>query len=589
MKLKTYISLILVLLMTSIASAQVKFEAKVSKTQLGANERLRVDFEMNKDGDNFVPPDFKNFQIIGGPNQSVSQSWMNGKRSFSKTYSYFLAPKQKGNFRISSASIEIDGEIYKTKAIAIKVSKAVELPKDPNDPNYIAKNKVHVVGVTSNNNPYLNEAVTVEYRLYVAPRTGVSNWREITTPTYDGFWNQVINKNDRNVYKTQFKGEEYRYVILKRAVLYPQKTGDLKLEPLKLEVSIDVPTGRYDFFGNPVTRPISKNIATGTKTINVKPLPEEGKPDFFTGAVGQFKFDTALSKAQLDANQSLELAVKVKGKGNLKLFNLPSVNLPNSLEVYEPEHNEKVKTYVSGMQGFITDTYTIVPQYKGKYPIPSINFSYFDPKTETYKTLESGDMSIDVINGPVAEEEKPVTATTNTINPNDNTNAQFTDIKTETVLNTPQKNRFFKSTGFWSALVLPLLAIPLALVIRRKREDYLSDVIGNKSRTANRLSRKYLGTAKRSLGDKTAFYIALEKALHNYLKAKLRIETSEMSKDNIKELLSSKQVSTENINAFLSLLESCEQARYSPITNVEMQQDFDKSSETITAIDKEIK
>ena len=126
-------------------------------------------------------------------------------------------------------------------------------------------------------------------------------------------------------------------------------------------------------------------------------------------------------------------------------------------------------------------------------------------------------------------------------------------------------------------------------MIRRKREDYLSDVIGNKSRTANRLSRKYLGTAKRSLGDKTAFYIALEKALHNYLKAKLRIETSEMSKDNIEELLSSKQVSTENINAFLSLLESCEQARYSPITNVEMQQDFDKSSETITAIDKEIK
>lgn len=443
MKLKADISLLIILLFTSLVSAQVTFEAKVSKTQLGVNERLRVDFEMNKDGDNFEPPSFSDFQIIGGPNQSVSQSWMNGKRSFSKTYSYFLAPKQKGNFSINSASIEIDGEIYTTTPIAIKVSEAIELPKDPNDPNYIAKNKVHVVGVASNSNPYLNEAITIEYRLYVAPRTGVSNWREVTSPTYDGFWNQIINKSDRNVYKAQFKGEEYRYVILKRVVLYAQKTGDLKLEPLKLEVSIDVPSGRYDFFGNPVTRAVSKTIVTDKKTINVKPLPQEGKPDFFTGAVGQFEFDTSLSKTQLDANQSLELIVKVKGKGNLKLFNLPDVNLPNSLEVYEPEHKENVKTYASGMQGLITDAYTIVPQYKGKYPISSINFSYFDPKTESYKTLESGDKSIEVINGPVAEEEKSLSEATNKETATETINAEFADIKIETVLNKSNQQRFF--------------------------------------------------------------------------------------------------------------------------------------------------
>ncbi len=588
MKLKADISLLLILLFASLVSAQVTFEAKVSKTQLGVNERLRVDFEMNKDGDNFEPPSFSDFQIIGGPNQSVSQSWMNGKRSFSKTYSYFLAPKQKGNFNINSASIEVDGQIYTTAPIAIKVSEAIELPKDPNDPNYIAENKVHVVGVASNSNPYLNEAITIEYRLYVAPRTGVSNWREVTSPTYDGFWNQIINKSDRNVYKGQFKGEEYRYVILKRVVLYAQKTGDLNLEPLKLEVSIDVPSGRYDFFGNPVTRAVSKTIATDKKTINVKPLPQEGRPDFFTGAVGQFEFDTSLSKTQLDANQSLELIVKVKGKGNLKLFNLPDVNLPNSLEVYEPEHKENVKTYASGMQGVIADTYTIVPQYKGKYPISSINFSYFDPKTESYKTLESGDKSIEVINGPVAEEEKSLSEATNKETATETISAEFADIKIETVLNKSNQQRFFKSKGFWFALILPLLAIPLTLVFRRKREDYLSDVSGKKSRRASRLSRKYLGTAKRNLVDKTAFYIALEKALHNYLKAQLRIETSEMSKDNIEELLVSKKVSSENIKAFLSLLESCEQARYSPIADVTMQQDYIKSSETITEIDKEI-
>ena len=589
MKFSTYIKLFLFLLVTNITNAQVSFEAKASKTRLGSNERLRVDFQMNADGDNFVAPNFSNFQIIGGPNQSVSHSWMNGKRSFSKTYSYFLAPKRQGNFKLTAATIEIEGKIYKTKPITIRVTKAIELPKDPNDPNYLAKDKVHIVAITSKNNPYLNEAVTIEYRLYVAPRTGVSNWREVSSPTYDGFWNQLIKGNNRKVYKAEFRGEEYRYIILKRAVLYPQKTGKLKLEPLSLDVSVDVPSGRYDFFGNPVTRPVTKNITTGTKTIDVKPLPEEGKPDFFTGAVGQFEFDTYLSKAQLDANQSLELAITVKGKGNLKLFNIPSINLPNSLEVYEPEHDEKVKTYTSGMQGKITDKYTVVPQYKGKYPIPSINFSYFDPKTETYKTLESGEMLINVINGPIAEEEKPIVSNTATNSPNGLSNNQFLDIKTETVLNTPNKTQFFNTKGFWSTILLPLIAIPLALVIRRKRDYYLADVIGNKSKKANRLAKKYLSAAKKNLGNETTFYIALEKALHNYLKAKLRIETSEMSKENIQSLLANKHVDNTYINSFIDLLESCEQARYAPVTKVTMEKDYNKASETITAIDKEIK
>jgi len=575
------------LLCTFFVSAQVEFSANASKTRLGVNERLRVDFEMNEDGDNFVPPSFSDFNIIGGPNQSVSHSWMNGKRSFSKTYSYYLAPKRQGTFTLTSASIEIDGETYKTKPIRITVTKAIELPKNPNDPNYIAENKVHVVASISKNNPYLNEAVSVEYRLYVAPRTGVSNWNEVSAPTYDGFWNQVIRTNGRDVYKAQFKGEEYRYVVLKRAVLYPQKTGELKIEPLELEVGIDVPTGRYDFFGNPITTSVNKKISTGEKKLTVKELPLEGKPDFFTGAVGQFEFNTSLSKPQLDANESLELTIDVKGKGNLKLFNLPSINLPNTLEVYEPEYKENVKTYTSGMQGEISETYTIVPQYKGKYPVPSINFSYFDPKTETYQTLSSNELAIDVINGPVEEQVVQNKPESNTdVNAS---NAQFLPIKESTTFVTKKTTKFYNTTGFWSALVLPLLAIPLALIIRRKREDYLLDVVGNKSRKANRLSRKYLSAAKRSLGDEKLFYVALEKALHNYLKAKLRIETSELSKENIKDLLQNKSVPETQINSFLELLESCDQARYAPMTQVTMEEDYAKAAETILLIDKNIK
>lgn len=574
------------LVFTSVVSAQVQFEAKASKTTLGVNERLRIDFEMNEDGDNFIPPNFNGFTVVGGPNQSVSHSWMNGVRSFNKTYSYFLQPNSQGTFTISQAEIEVEGVVYKTSPVKITVTKAIDIPKDPNNPDYIANNKIHVTANLSKSKPYLNEAITVEYRLYVAPRTSVSNWREVDNPEFNGFWSQNIDTKSREVFKGMYNGEEYRYVILRRAVLYPQKTGELKIEPLSLDVGIDVPTGQYDFFGRPLSRQVRKTISTGTQIVDVKALPLEGKPDNFTGAVGDFTFKTTTDKTSLDANESFSLNIEVTGNGNLKLFELPSINLPSSLEVYEPERGEKVNTYSSGMQGKISDTYTIVPQFKGKYPLPSINFSYFDPKTETYKTLSSQEIIIDVINGPLATENTVVEE--NATPKSKDNQKEFLDIKTETAFTSTEQTPFYKSTGFWNALLLPLIAIPLALIIRRKREDYLADVSGNKSRKASRLSRKYLGAAKRNLGDKVPFYLALEKALHNYLKAKLRIETSEMSKEKIVTILEERDVSKESISQFISILESCEQARYSPITTVTMQQDYDKAAETIASIDKEI-
>src|SRR5690606_13738204 len=124
------IVIVATILFASQVFAQVSFVAKVSKEKLGVNERLRVDFEMNKDGDNFQPPNFSGFRIVAGPNQSVSNLWINGKRTYSKTFSYFLSPTARGKFTIGQASIEIDGEIYKTVPIDIEVVAAVDQPID---------------------------------------------------------------------------------------------------------------------------------------------------------------------------------------------------------------------------------------------------------------------------------------------------------------------------------------------------------------------------------------------------------------------------------------------------------------------------
>ncbi|NNE32294.1 MAG: protein BatD [Winogradskyella sp.] len=584
-----HISCIVVFLVTNLAFAQVKFEAKVSKEKLGINERLRIDFEMNEDGDNFVPPSFSDFNVVGGPNTSVSNSWLNGKRSYKKTYSYFLAPKSRGKFTIKQAVIEIAGETYKTFPITVTVTAAVDKPNGPPDASEIASKNIHLVAEVSNTNPYLNEAITVVYKLYVSPDTGVSNWREKDNPRFNDFWSQNIEVKGLNIQKGTYQGEDYRFVVLRKTVLYPQKSGKLNIEPLVLDINVEIPSGRYDIFGRAIMTNVPKTVTAGNRTINVKPLPEEGKPSDFKGAVGEFNFKVTTTKTALDATESFQAKVEVSGKGNLNLFELPELTTPSSLEVYEPEHAESIRTNLNGMQGRISDTYTIVPQFKGKYPIPSVSFSYFDINSKSYKRITSDEIIIDVLNGPtVSTNESNDSGLINKqhVRPNENT---FVFIKTSSDWSEINEASFFKSTLFWVLLLVPLLLIPTAILIRRTTDKRHADVQGMRIKKADRLAKKYLGDAKKALGKKEAFYLALEKALHNYLKAKLNIETSDFSKEKIKMLLNKKGVDETVYAQFISILENCELARYTPLTQVTMQNDYDKAAKTISLIDKQIR
>ncbi len=589
--LKKYIILIPVLLFALFAKAQddaVTFEMLVSKSKLGINERLRVDFTMNKDGDNFTPPNFEGFRVLMGPSQSISNSWINGVRSYSKTYSYTLAPTKRGKLKIRQASIIIDGKKYKSLEKEIEVTAAVDRPNGPKTVDDVADESLHLVAEVSNTNPYLNEAISVVYKLYFTSSIGISNYRPLDNPKYNNFWSQDIPLTIRNANNGTYQGKPYRYVVLKRVVLYPQKSGKLEIEPLSLEVTVDVATNKRDFFGGRIYSQTNKTVSAGKRTIKVKPLPIEGKPADFGGAVGDFNFSVTTSKTSLNASESLQAKVEVSGKGNLKLFELPKPSLPSALEVYEPEFDEKVRTTLSGMQGKVSNNYTIVPSFKGKYPIPSIPFSYFNPKTGKYHTLSSKEIVINVLQGPT-----DATSANTSVGANNKQTVvamgdKFNFIKLKPNLIPIGSHYFIGSTSFYLWLLLPLLLIPIAILFGKKRDAIASDVAGNKIKRANKLARKYLSAAKKASGNKEAFYIALEKGLHNYLKAKLKIETSEFSKDKISSLLTEKAVESDTIEGFIALLKNCEMARYSPFSDVQMQQDYEKASSVISYLDKQL-
>ena len=253
-----------------------------------------------------------------------------------------------------------------------------------------------MVSEISNSSPYINEGFSVVYKLYVSSDIGINNWRELSSPRYDNFWSQNIKIDNYKLENGFYNGKSYRFVTLKKTVLYPQKEGELIIEPYSLDLTLQLPTNRRDFFGQRIMKSSQKIVTSGDKIINVKPLPLNNKPKNFSGAVGSFNFVVNSSKKQLSVSEALELELELKGTGNLKLVQLPKLTLPASLEVYEPERDEIITTSIYGMKGAVTDLYTIVPSKPGRYKIPKILFSYFDLKSEKYRTISSNEINIDV-------------------------------------------------------------------------------------------------------------------------------------------------------------------------------------------------
>jgi hypothetical protein len=570
--------LILFLTISSfVLSAQINFEATVSKSKLALNERLRIDFVMNQNGDNFSPPEFENFQIIGGPNQSIKTSYVNGERKFSKTYSYFLKPLKKGKLKINQASIEIDGEIYKSLQIEVLITDSVKQPSD-SITQYYNDDDIELRALISKGSPYLNEPITVVYKLYYKAPINISDARETETPNFKDFWSQTIKIPQLKVNREIYKGQNYNVVEWRKVVLYPQKVGELEISPLSLNLVLDVPTDKRDFFGNVIYDQTSQMISTGMRRIIVKDLPQQGKPDSFSGAVGNFEFDVILNKNSLRATESFQAELKVKGNGNLKLFDLPDILVPNSMELFEPEREELISTNLSGMSGSVSKFFTVIPRFQGNFPIEEVEFSYFDPNTEKYKVVKSPRLTIDVYDGPVIS---------NTIN-NDNSNIitsndSFRFIKLKGNLREVNNDVFFQSQFFYAIVTTPfilLLSFLLLTTYKRNKKESSSELIRIEERNIN----KMIDSAKESIGDKILFYDKIEKALIKSLIVKFSIRMDSINKEKIQQICREKGLSKDDVLLIIKLIENCEKARYSRSSNSIMNKDLEIAKKVISSI-----
>jgi len=562
-------------LFSLVAKAQdndIKFEAVLSKAKLGQNERLRVSFEMNKDGDFFEAPSFENFEVLMGPSQSISSSFINGKRSFSKSYTYVLRPKKQGQLIIDSASITIDNTVYTTDPKTVLVTEPIDNPNAPKTAQDIADESLYLVATLSNDRPYLNQGVLVTYTLYFSPRVYINNFIPVENPTYKNFWSQDLPIKEYETRRTTFRNESFNAVDLKTVVLYPQKSGSLALDPFALELYVQIPTGRRDFFGDPIMRSATKTVKAGDLSINVRELPEEGKPSNFSGAVGDFELSVDASRTSLEANESTQIKVKITGKGNLKLLSIPELSLPSALEKYDPEYTDDVRVNREGMNGSVTNSYTVVPRYAGSYPVDPIEFTFFDPNSRSYNTLSSEPFDLTVEGStllpstnapaPIAEKNTPAAS-------------GFKSNAYQTNLVTMVSSPWFESNAYYIILaLLVLLGFTISAIINALKTRLGSPGQGSKKALPKKIKALLKRADKLAKEQNAEFYSIASEILFLCLEKYSGVDLSTASKKEREEKLQTLGADTQLIERINTINDRILMVKYSSSASAPFEEDL---------------
>ncbi len=638
-----YLSALFFSVLFSFSFAQVKFSASVDNRTIGKNDYLQVQFNVENASnvETIIPPAFKNFSVISGPNQQSSISNINGNVKQTISISFVLQPLASGTFSIASAIAKADGKEYHSNPLYIKVIKSATsgkagsnsslspfgnitldygpqpvshqfddyiLKKGENVAEKVKKNLFVKIEV-SKKNCYVGESLTATYKLYTRLK---SESNVVKAPSFNGFSVNELESQDNLSLRTEmYNGREYNVYTLRKVQLYPLQPGMLSLEPVEVNNRITFLKAEYagkrngDFFYDllrdfanenaPGNTTEQQNVTVTGDTVNIlaKPLPDANKPASFKGAVGNFKIDAGLEKINLTTDDAGSLKVIISGAGNIQLINAPTVLWPQGIEGFESKSSENLDKFSVPLKGDKIFIYPFTISNPGNYTIPAINFSYFDITTQSYKTVSSKPLAMRVIKGSGNNQK-----IFNTENKNPQSNTNWYD--------SIDVNLFY----FIAALLL--FCVLAFFFIKNKREK--KDVV-----TAENQSEKYpyvkitksfrnyqpdpveeeafilpvnpLADAQEKLlgSDITAFYKVLDVSLYKYLAEKLKVPAGELTKKKINERMDKCSVGVGTTLLVNSLLEEIQLSLYAPIySETKMQEVYDKATEVISLLDKQV-
>lgn len=605
---------IIFLLFTILAAWQVKAADKVRFVAEAADvvvsgDQVRLVFTVNsQDIKDFRAPSIKGFDVLMGPSRSQQSSIqiINGKRTSnsSTAFTYILLAGSPGTYTIPAASVEVNGEKVFSNAISIKV-----LPQDQNSGNSgnngggsasssrsqaagsrISANDLFITATASKTTVHEQEAILLTYKVYT-----VVNLRQLygKMPDLKGFHTQEVELPQQKTFTLEhYKGRNYNTTVWSQYVLFPQQTGKLEIPSITFDGVVAQQTVSDDpfdaFFNGGGYVEVKKKITTPKVVINVQPLP--AKPAGYSGAVGEFKLASSINATDVKTNDAVTIKLTLSGTGNMKLIGTPEVKFPQDFEIYDPKVTDDYKLTNSGLTGTKTFEYLAIPRHAGNFTIPAVEFTYFDLKSNSYKTLKTEAYNLKVAKGQ-GNADQVISDFTN----KESVKMLGKDIRFIKLGDSslrPKGDFFFGTVGYYLCYLIPLLLFVVFAVIYRQKALENANVAKVKTKKANKVATRRMKLAGKLLAEnkKNEFYDEVLKALWGYISDKLSIPVSQLSKDNIEAELTNYGVQEALIAEFIGVLNECEYARYAPGNeNEAMDKVYSASVEVISKMENSIK
>ena len=605
---------IIFLLFTILAAWQVKAADKVRFVAEAADvvvsgDQVRLVFTVNsQDIKDFRAPSIKGFDVLMGPSRSQQSSIqiINGKRTSnsSTAFTYILLAGNPGTYTIPAASVEVNGEKVFSNAISIKV-----LPQDQNSGNSgnngggsasssrsqaagsrISANDLFITATASKTTVHEQEAILLTYKVYT-----VVNLRQLygKMPDLKGFHTQEVELPQQKTFTLEhYKGRNCNTTVWSQYVLFPQQTGKLEIPSITFDGVVAQQTVSDDpfdaFFNGGGYVEVKKKITTPKVVINVQPLP--AKPAGFSGAVGEFKLASSINATDVKTNDAVTIKLTLSGTGNMKLIGTPEVKFPQDFEIYDPKVTDDYKLTNSGLTGTKTFEYLAIPRHAGNFTIPAVEFTYFDLKSNSYKTLKTEAYNLKVAKGQ-GNADQVISDFTN----KESVKMLGKDIRFIKLGDSslrPKGDFFFGTVGYYLCYLIPLLLFVVFAVIYRQKALENANVAKVKTKKANKVATRRMKLAGKLLAEnkKNEFYDEVLKALWGYISDKLSIPVSQLSKDNIEAELTNYGVQEALIAEFIGVLNECEYARYAPGNeNEAMDKVYSASVEVISKMENSIK
>lgn len=592
--------------------------ARTNKTTVAEGEQFIISYTADGNMSDFRMPALKDFSVLMGPNQSQSMRIVNNSVSLSMTVSYVLVARKRGSYTIPAATANINGKKAESGTLKIEVKEGNPAQNNFPQSNNYGNNNINPQSNTytppnndqrtseqasskdyfirysiSKQKPYIGEQLTLSIKLYT--RVDIGGPDEFSMPSLDGFWKYDAPKTQQVKRANEsIDGLTYTVYTIYESFVFPQKTGSIEIQPASIRCRVLKPyasTGDpfEDLWNRGRSQEVSVTLKTQALELEVLPLPEEGKPEDFTGAIGDYSLKSEISREQLNANEAFNIKLTVTGEGNLKLMDAPRFELPEELEMLEVKSDEKIGVSSQGVSGSKEFEYPVIARVEGNTVIPPTTFNFFDPKKKEYVLLNTPEFKINVLPPRPGADEPQV--------------SNFSQAKKEVTVNddiryikSGQVHFFAPSPVFGSplfilVLILPVLLFAVLLITKRRRDRAKADVQGTRMRLAEQTARRHLAAAAQSLSDGRSdlFYDELLRALHLYLGNKLQMATGELSHERIRELLQARQARPETVSSLLEVISACEYARYAPPSQAGgQQQALDKAKTCIDQLESEL-